>query len=180
MQTLRRERFVAALVLVSVTLSGCASWKDVSHDPKYLGQMKIGQKYLLGRDAFLWDVNHNRPFFDPYPVTPGCWLVVPSQATGWYGSGDPLPSVEEWQKSGGPDGIRGVVNSGTVVSLSSITYYNYVEGDTAYYVFTILNGPYRGRPVCLNDLMGESRFSIVSRGGWPDGYPNRKNLTPLP
>ncbi len=140
------------LAAMTIAMAGCGSIKDVSHDPFYLGQMAIGRKYLLRTDTFLWDVNYDRlPIVDQYPVTPGYWLVMPGQETGWYGR--PLPSVEQWQNSGGPWGIKGVVKIGTVLSLSHITYYNFIEGDTEYYVFTIVDGPYRGREVCLNDLL---------------------------
>lgn len=114
--------------------------------------MHIGAKYVLQRDVFVWDANSGRPFFDPYVCTPALWLVRPGQHSGWAGY-SPLPSVGDYSQTHQPGAIRGVVNAGSMVAFTQIIYHNYFEGDTAYYVFTVLDGPYRKQSMCLNELM---------------------------
>jgi hypothetical protein len=126
--------------------------------------MRIGQTYSLQCDVFLWDVNWNRFFLDHYGgCIPALWLVAPEQETGWWKQDTPLPSTDEYRRTHEPGGIKGIVSRGTTLSLTKIDYYTYVEDATSYYLFTVADGPYRGKLVCANELMLPHKFPELRR-----------------
>jgi hypothetical protein len=113
--------------------------------------MHVGQTFVLTRDVFVIDTNDGRLFFDPVFCTPGLWVDVPGRGSILWGS--PLPTVEEWDRTHNPHEIRGVIRAGAVVSLDKIIYDAHIEDDDSYYVFDVVDGAFRGRPVCFNLLM---------------------------
>lgn len=139
-----------AVAVLCLYTTGCTSTRDVSRDKSYLGGAEIGAVYRLRFPVFCYDTNSGRFFFDPNPVAPGLWLL-PEKSRSW----EELPSLSEYKKTGKPYAIRGVVEAGTSIQLTRITYYNYFEGETSYYEFIFLNGPFKGRRVCANKLMVE-------------------------
>ena len=145
--------FTKALSSVAVSLaalltSGCMSCKDVSADQTYLGSARIGQVYRLRSPVFYYNANTGRLPFDHYLCTPEYWLL-PERNT----SLEQLPYLEDYLKTLRPNSIRSIVEAGTCLSLRQVLYHDYFEDRSSYYVFTLLDGPLSGRPICANELM---------------------------
>jgi len=134
--------------LLGLLLGGCATDKNVSNDPEYLGSLKVNGIYKLTTPAFCYDFNSNRLFFDPEPG-PGLWLL-PEKYAGYDFS---MPSYEQFAISKKWPGVKALLPSKTQLIFKRVIYHDYIEDVDIFYLFQIVDGPLAGLEVCLNELM---------------------------
>jgi len=143
----------AVYLVIVLAVCGCTECKDVSKNTSFLGQMKVGELYIIQNSVFAFDFNTGRMFFDKYPCAPGYWLLPPNFLR--RGEMMSTPSIEEWAPSMKKEGLMGIVPAGTNITFEKVIYHNYFENDTAYYVFQVNEGSFKGRRFCLNKIMLE-------------------------